>query len=242
MKKLIIFVILVMFSVQMAHPQAALLVLLLGDKVASENFYFSLKLGGNFAKLSGIDDTKTYSGINFGLLATIKISEKFSLVPEFAPLSPKGAKNIPLRPTGNIGLDALLQNSANTVRALNYIDMPVVAKYQVNERLSVGAGPYLSILTSATDVFNAKVFKEDDLRFEEDIKSNLNTLDYGMVFEASFSLSNARGGKGLVIHARYQMGLGNILKDNPGSSIRNSAFQVYVSFPFIKEAESEERE
>jgi len=229
-----------MFSVQMAHPQAALLVLLLGDKVASENFYFSIKAGGNFANLSGIEDTKTLSGVNFGLLATIKINEKFSLVPEFAPLSPKGAKNIPLRPTGDADLDALLQSSPNTIRALNYIDIPVVAKYQVNERLSVGAGPYLSILTSATDVFNAKVFNQDDLSFEDDIKSDLHTIDYGMVFEVALSLSNARGGKGLVIHARYQLGLGDILKDNPGNSLRNSAFQVFVSFPFIKQAEPEE--
>jgi hypothetical protein len=240
MKRFVIIFILVMFSVQMAHPQAALLVLLLGDKVASENFYFSIKAGGNFANLSGIEDTKTLSGVNFGLLATIKINEKFSLVPEFAPLSPKGAKNIPLRPTGDADLDALLQSSPNTIRALNYIDIPVVAKYQVNERLSVGAGPYLSILTSATDVFNAKVFNQDDLSFEDDIKSDLHTIDYGMVFEVALSLSNARGGKGLVIHARYQLGLGDILKDNPGNSLRNSAFQVFVSFPFIKQAEPEE--
>ncbi|UCE42052.1 MAG: PorT family protein [Candidatus Aminicenantes bacterium] len=240
MKKLVILLILVLFSVQMAHSQAALLVLLLGDKVASENFYFSIKAGGNFASLSGIDDTKTYSGFNFGLLATIKINEKFSLVPEFAPLSPKGAKNIPLRPTGNSSLDALLQNSPNTVRALNYIDIPVVAKYHVNERLSVGAGPYLSILTSATDVFKAEVFNQDDLSFEDNIKPDLRSLDYGVVFEASISLSNARGGKGLVIHTRYQMGLSDILKDNPGDSIKNSAFQVFVSFPFIKSAEAEE--
>jgi hypothetical protein len=240
MKKFVILVILVMFSVQMAHPQAALLVLLLGDKVASENFYFSLKAGANIGNLTGLEDTKTLAGVNFGLLATIKINDKFSLVPEFSPLSPKGTKNIPLRATGNTKLDALLQNSPSTVRALNYIDIPVVAKYRVNERFSVGGGPYLSILTSATDVFKAKVFDQDDLSFEEDMKSELHTLDYGVVFEAAISLSNARGGKGLVVHARYQLGFTDILKDNPGNSLKNSVFQIFVSFPFIKEADSAE--
>ena len=241
MKKLVIVMIVMLFCVQIARPQAALLVLLFGDKVASENFYFSLKAGANIASLPGIDDTTTLVGFNFGLLATIKINEKFSLVPEFSPFSLKGAKNIPLRTTGDASLDALLQNSPNTNRALNYIDIPVVAKYHVNDRLSFGAGPYLSILTSARDKFKAQVYDEDDLSFIDDIKSDLESLDYGVIFEVSYTLSDMRGGKGLVIHARYQLGLADILKENPGDSIKNSVFQISLSLPFIKEAEAEEK-
>ncbi len=83
-----------------AHSQAALLVLLFGDKVASENFYFSLKVGANVADVSGVDGGSVATGLNFGLLGTIKISDKFRLVPEFAPLSRKGVKNIPYIPSG----------------------------------------------------------------------------------------------------------------------------------------------
>ncbi|MCK4830558.1 PorT family protein [bacterium] len=237
MKRLVILLILVLFSVQMAYSQAAILAVLFGDKVASENFYFSLKFGANIANLPGIDDTKTLLGFNFGLLATIKLSEKFSLVPEFSPFSLRGAKNIPLRPTGDASLDALLQNSPSTLRVLNYIDVPVVAKYHVNERLSFGAGPYLSFLTSARDIFKAEVFDEEDLRFKDDIKSNIQSLDYGMVFEVSYSLMNMKEGSGFVIHARYQWGLADILKDNPGDPIKNSVFQITVSLPFVKAAE-----
>ncbi len=39
-----------------ARSQAALLVLLVGEDVASENFYFSLKLGGNLADLYPIQN------------------------------------------------------------------------------------------------------------------------------------------------------------------------------------------
>lgn len=237
MKKFIILVILVLFSVSMAHSQAALLVLLFGDKVASENLYFSLKLGGNFANLSGIEGTKMGVGFNFGLLVNIKLSEKFSLVPEFSPVSRKGVKDIPLLPTGDPNLDALLQNSSKTVRTLNYLDIPVVAKYNVDDRISIGAGPYLGILTDATDLYTSEVFDKEDLNFEDNIKSDLRSLDYGFVFEISYSVSNARGGKGLVVHARYQLGLADILRDNTGKAIKNSVFQVFVSFPFIKEAE-----
>lgn len=238
MKRVVILLILVLLSVQMANAQAAILVLLFGNKVASENFYFSLKAGLNIANLPGTEDTKTMLGFNFGLLATIKLSDTFSLVPEFAPFSLKGVKDIPLRPTGDASLDALLQNSPSTRRILNYLDMPVVAKFHVNKQLSLGVGPYVSYLLSARDVFKSKVFDEEDLRFKDDIKSEIQSWDYGMVFEVSYNLLDVRGGKGLVIHARYLWGLADIFKDNPGDPIRNSVFQILVSVPFIQKAEA----
>jgi hypothetical protein len=166
MKKTLITLILVLFLAPLVRGQAALLVLLLGDKVASEKFYFSIKLGANGTNLSGMDATNTRWGFNFGLLANIKLSEKFSLVPEFSPLSPKGARNIPLITTGDPNLDALLPNSSSTKRALNYIDIVLLGKYHFNDRISIGAGPYMGILTEATDIFKATVFEEGDLSYE----------------------------------------------------------------------------
>ena len=108
MKKIILTILLVMFLAPLVRGQAGLLVLLLGDKVATENFYFSIKLGANEANLPGIDGTSIRGGFNYGLLANLKLSDKFFLVGEFAPLSPKGAKDLPLYTTGDPNLDALL--------------------------------------------------------------------------------------------------------------------------------------
>ena len=60
MKKItLLFLTIIMMGVYTTrvNAQAALLVLLFGDKVASENFYFSLKLGANYSNLTGIDNT-----------------------------------------------------------------------------------------------------------------------------------------------------------------------------------------
>lgn len=216
-----------------ARSQAALLVLLFGEDVASENFYFGLKAGGNLSTISGVDGVKSRLGFNFGLTVNIKLSEKLFLVPEFMPLSPKGAKNIPFRSTGNADVDRLLQPTTSTATELNYIDIPIVAKYLVTEEIGVEAGPQISILTSATDVFRGRVKEDDDLSFEENVTSKINTLDAGLVVGLSYSLGKAREGRGILLHARYAFGLTDIVKDNPGDAVRNSLFQFAISLPFI---------
>ncbi len=221
------------FMPSTAKGQAALLVLLFGDDVASENFYFSLKLGGNLSTLSGIMDSKSALGLNFGLAGNIKLAGEFYLVPEFMPLSPKGAKNIPFRPTGNADLDQVIQPTTSTAMQLNYIDIPIVAKYYVTKDLGIEAGPQISILTSAVDVYRGKIKEDDDLVFENNVKSSLNPIDVGAVAGITYSLWDARGGKGLYLHARYAFGLMDIVKENPGDAIKNSVFQFAISFPFI---------
>jgi hypothetical protein len=110
MKKLLILALITTILLPgIAYSQAAILVLLFGDKVASENFYFSLKMGGNYSTLSGIDDASYKLGLSFGLVATIKLSDKWYIVPEFSAISNKGAEDVPLLPTGDPNLDALLQ-------------------------------------------------------------------------------------------------------------------------------------
>lgn len=223
-----------------ARSQAALLVLLFGEDVATENFYFSLKLGGNLSQLSGVDDTKNALGLNFGLMVSMKLSDNFYLVPEFMPLSPKGAKDIPFRPTGNASLDQVIQPTTSSATQMNYIDIPIMAKYYLSEKIGLEAGPQVSILTSAKDVFRGKIKDADDLVFEDNVKSSFNTVDVGAAVGATYSLWDARGGKGLNIHVRYVFGLMDIVKDNPGDAVKNSVFQFSVSFPFINPPEQKQ--
>ena len=220
-----------------SHGQAALLVLLFGDKVASENFFFSLKFGANFADVTGIDDTKMKLGWNFGLLANIKLSDRFSLVPEFAPLSQKGAKNIPYLPSGDPALDNLVAPPDDARMNLNYIDVPVIARYHVSERVALSTGPQFGFLTSSSNDYSKSLNDDDQLKYSQASQVSWNWFDVGWAFELMYSLGDARGGKGINVHARYTLGLLDIIKDNPSSSVRNSVFQFFVSFPFIELAE-----
>ncbi len=116
---------------------------------------------------------------------------------------------------------------------MNYIDIPIVAKYYATKDLGLEVGPQISILTSATDIYRGKIKEDDDLTFENNVKASLNTIDVGVVGGLKYSLRDARGGKGLFVHARYAYGFMDLVKDNPGDAIKNSVFQFAVRFPFI---------
>ncbi len=240
MKKILVLICLIFTFHSVANAQAAILVLLFGESVASENFYFSIKAGENMSFLSGTENTKPRFGINFGLIATIKLSDKWYLAPEFTPLSPKGAKDMPYRLTGDPELDFLLQGSNSGVRELNYIDIPVMLQYRFNERFRISAGPQFSILTSAEDIFDAKIFGDDKLVYTDNLKSELNNIDYSFNFDIGYSISTARSGKGLDIGVRYSLGLSDIVENNAGSAIKNSVFQLYLGFPFIVTSDEKE--
>jgi hypothetical protein len=167
-------------------------------------------------------------------VATIKLSDKWYLVPEFSAISNKGAEDVPLLPTGDPNLDALLQDPSYTAMKLKYLDIPVLVRYKINEKFGVGAGPQFSFLTDAVDRYEAELPDSKDLIYENDIKSDLNSIDMAAVFDVYYSLSDARKGKGLNIHARYELGLTDIVKDNPGDAVMNSAFQIALEFPFIE--------
>lgn len=222
-------------TVTKAHAQAAILVALFGDKVASENFYFSLKGGLNWSNLDGLDDTSVRRGPNFGMLANIRLNDRWSIVPEFAPLSGKGAEDILLRPTGSAELDALLANSTSSQTTLKYIDIPVVVQFRPHPRAYIGAGPQVAYLLSAKDTFRAKVNEDDDLSYDEDIKDALNSWEFGFVVEAGFVLLPTRQGPGLTVYGRYARGLNDIVKDNDGDAVYTSVWQFGLSLPFLAE-------
>jgi hypothetical protein len=82
------------FAIPAGYGQAAIIVLILGDKVATEQFHLSIDGAINISSLQGLDEGKTSGGVNFGLGTHIKLGDKWHLKPEFKPLSRKGAKYV----------------------------------------------------------------------------------------------------------------------------------------------------
>ncbi len=109
----------------------------------------------------------------------------------------------------------------------------------------MGAGPYLGLLSSAVERFQAELQLESDPRatepsFKREVTDRYKTTDFGLVVEASGTITKPRRGMGLVFHIRYQGGLTNVLREYlgplavlPPGPYRNSVIQAYVSFPFV---------
>ncbi|MEN8201595.1 MAG: porin family protein [Bacteroidota bacterium] len=238
MKKLLYTILfLLTISSGLAKGQAALLVLIFGEKVASENFYFSLKAGLNYSMITGVEDGNNRVGFNFGLVNNIRLNDKLFLTPEFLALSTKGVSDVPVQTTGDEDLDDLLLDVESTDRKLNYLDIPVLLKYSITERLSISAGPEFSFLLDATDVYYSSQIDNIVLNAKLDIKEHLNFFDLAGVIDLSYMVAKPVHGKGINIYLRYSRGFLDIPKDNPGDPYKNSTLQIGASFPFIEVTE-----
>jgi hypothetical protein len=238
MKKILFSLLLITtFSTGVVKGQAALLVLIFGEKAATENFYFSLKAGLNYSMITNVEQGRNRTGFTFGLVNNIKLTEKFSLLPEFIALSPRGVRDIPTLTTGIPELDDLLGETEYTDRKLNYIDIPVLVSYHINDRWSISAGPQVSFLVDATDIYRSSPLEGITLKSELDIKEAFKTVDMAAVIDLTFVVSKPVNGKGFNLFARYGLGFIDILKENDGDPFHNSTFQFGATFPFVEKSE-----
>jgi hypothetical protein len=234
MKKSIVVAFFVLFLVNMANAQV-LIAILFGDKLSSEKFELGIRLAGNFADLTNITDSKTRASLGFGLYAAIKMNEKFSLQPEFLFRSPMGAKGISPVLTGDPNLDPLIVD-ADVTTQLTYISIPVLAKYSFRENVSFGIGPQFGILTGAKNKYVAEVFEADDLVFNDNVKSQFQSFDVGLVFNLEFKLQRK---KGINVNLRYYLGLTDTIKNNPGDAVKNSVISIAIGIPMGKKEKDE---
>ncbi|MDR0230220.1 MAG: PorT family protein [Flavobacteriaceae bacterium] len=195
---------------------------------------FGAKAGVNFSNLRNYEDkdfglsNSMKTGFHIGVLAEIFINEKFSIQPELM-YSTQGAKlKLELEAPG-------ASLNVKTITKLDYINIPIMAKYYVMEGLSVQAGPQLGFLTSAKNEFDSFSFSgfglsisEEEIKSEMnlgDIKKDSNSVDFGLNFGAGYELP-----MGVFFDARYNLGLTKVNKADKG--IQNSVFQLSVGYKF----------
>ncbi len=142
----------------------------------AQDIKFGVKGGINFASING-DNTKnieTVTSFNFGIMAEMIISGKFSFQPE-------------LMYSGQ-GYDI-----ENKMVELTYLNMPLMAKYYVTKGLSLEAGPQIGFLLSAKkesiDLKNQ--LKKVDLGVNIGIGYKLdNGLNFGLRYNLGLSNMN----------------------------------------------------
>ncbi|MCK8481509.1 porin family protein [Psychroserpens algicola] len=169
--------------------------------VNAQDIKFGAKAGLNFAFITGdnTEDLKPNTDFHIGVMAEWKITNKFSLQPEII-YSGQGADI-------NVGSEGRV--------SLNYLNVPLIGKYYVTEKLSLEAGPQIGFLLST---------KGGTL----DYKELLKPIDYGVNFGLGYKLDN-----GLNFNLRYNLGLSNINDvDGFTDKNRNGVVQLSVGFFF----------
>ncbi len=166
---------------------------------------FGIKGGLNLASQSvsgsGISlDEKLKPGIHFGVYSTIMFSEHLGLQPELL-YSIQGTK-----------FDAQDDASFN----FNYVNVPILLRYDINKFINIHAGPQLGILTSA---------KSDDGTNEEDVKDYIKSADVAAAFGLGVDLPF-----GLNFSLRYNLGLLDVESEEDDFEIKNRNIQISVGY------------
>ncbi|THD66451.1 PorT family protein [Robertkochia marina] len=215
---------------QKLQGQAAIVAMLFGDQVASEEFNLGFELGMNWSDYSNIEGVRGKHAIRIGMSGNIKLSESFYLSPAIYFLSQRSFhfKNLSLD-TGNPLFDNEFQNTGGRGQ-LRYVDLPVMTWFAL-DKWRIGLGPQVSFLTSSN-----LTFEGPEGNFERDIEENTNAIDYGIMTGLSYELGKARKGKGIFLQLRYYQGFSDIFEDSLlAPENKQHFFAVHVSLPFITE-------
>lgn len=166
---------------------------------------YGVKAGFNASNIGADYDGNMKIGIYVGVFSEFDISNQFSIQPEVV-YSRQGAS---------------LAGESNHKIRLNYINIPVLAKYYVMDEWSFEAGPQLGVLLTAKSCTSS-----DGVKTKEKINNLFSTLDFGLALGTSYLFMDNIGAS-----LRYNIGISNISSVN-GLTMRNGVLQLgaFVQF------------
>lgn len=164
--------------------------------MSAQQVNFGAKAGLNIATLSGddIDDLGSRTAFHIGLIGEIMLTDKFAVQPEVL-YSAQGAKE------------------GDFTYKLDYVAIPVMAKYFVTPGLSLEAGPQFAFNT----------LSEIELDGESEDLEEIEGMDFGLGFGLGYQFMKA------FVQARYNIGFTEIVE---GADAKNSVFQLSVGYKF----------
>ena len=223
-----------------SHGQAALLVLIFGDDVATDKFHFSLDGGLNITEIQNLNG-KSAVYVNFGLGAHLKLSDRWSFAPEFKPLSGRGERKIERFTEIPPELGEEIESIETRVK-LNYLDVPLLFRYKASKHFYLAAGPQVSFRTSAKVLTD--VFLDDgrEIVVTDPIEDITQWYEFSFPIEVGYNFMQQNHLGGVDLRVRFVPGFTEIINID-GSSLKNNNIQIIASFPFLlneeKKAEKE---
>lgn len=172
---------------------------------------FGVKGGVNFATISGddFDSPDSRTSFHVGVFGEFPVAEIFSVQVE-ALYSGQGFES-------NVD-GGLVGGDGNVEYQLDYVNVPVLAKFYLMEGLSIEAGPQFSFKVNEEIDADANADGGDwDLNEAKDFEFGVAG---GLTFQTSM---------GLFATARYIQGITDIFED---ADAKNSVFQLGIGYKF----------
>ena len=174
-----------------------------------KEIYFGVKAGLNLCSITNANQdgvsSSTLVGFHVGVLGEFMLGDKFAIQPELL-YSTQGVKLDFSGEKGDLKMD--------------YVTIPIMAKYYVAPAFSIELGPQIGFLTSAKATSGGESI---------DVKDSMKTTDFGLNFGLGYNFTeNFNAG------LRYNMGLTQLQKDlaSGESASKNSVFQLALGYRF----------
>ena len=180
-----------------------------GTAYSQAGLRLGLKGGLNFANLD-VDGASSRTGYHLGAFATIKIT-KLAIQPEII-FSSQGAEQ------DFLGED--LQSK------INYVNIPILLKLYLAAGLNLQIGPQFGFLVSG----DQDVVDQVGNKVTQDAKDFYKGSDVSLGLGAGWDLPIA----GLVLDARYNLGLSDINDTQVDETVRNQVFQLSLGIRILE--------
>lgn len=185
-----------------------------------------LKAGINYASLSesasednlGDYSKKSVLGLQAGIVAEVKLIDRFVIQPEFLFIQ-KGGKS-----------EYIINDNNKTVTRViyNYVEIPVLAKLKLGNTEGEGLGVYVLGGPFAGFALNGRgeteltllgVTTKDEFDIDySDEDNDQKRIDWGVSFGAGVSIGH------FFVDARYNLGINNLLDDDADNSNDNKPY------------------
>jgi hypothetical protein len=217
----------------------------------SQEIKFGAKVGLNLSNLrgdypTGIDEHNSKIGFHIGGFAEYEINDKFTLQPELLFSTQGNTYGYKDYYGGGSYYDGADYNLK-----LNYLNLPVILKYKIIEKLSIDFGPQIGYLMSAKtkiDVTEDSRDPSQNYSVEIDMlndgtynfggttvqgKASANRLDFSLNLGASYDITEK-----IFLQGRYNFGLSTVDKNSTNGTstnswnMKNSVFQLSAGYRF----------
>lgn len=171
-----------------------------------------IKAGLNLSTING-PDVESFDGrtaFHFGAYFGFTVGDNFTLQPELL-YSIQGSDYSDPDESGTVKLD--------------YLNIPIMARFNLSDAFIVEAGPQIGILLSAKDEWTY-----DGMTDEYDIDDHVKGIDFGLNIGLGYVLES-----GLNFGARYNFGLTDVNDSDDlddGAEYKNGNFMISVGYSF----------
>lgn len=192
--------------------------------ISAQQVNFGAKAGVNFASIGG-DETEELdgkTGFHLGLISEILFSEKFAFQPEIL-YSSQGAKA-----EGSETFEGVTASYEAKIN-LDYVNIPLLAKYYVSPNFNIHVGPQIGFLVKSEGEAEYTFMGESESE-TEDLKDVTKGMDFALAAGLGYKMD-----MGLFFDARYNLGLSNIWDyedEEDDYSQKNNVFQFSIGFMF----------